>query len=170
VDLATGHETKSILCQPIRGNRGGGKVVGLIEVINKTGETAAFTDVDEEVLSNMTSQITDILFVEFQELVNINESLSAFATPILPHTVEKRRNSIKKGYEQGTASSASISAHDKYKPLGAKKELIDSKFTVGGDNKDKERQRARVTRRKSFGEELNAEIQANPELLHVRKD
>ena len=65
VDLATGHKTKSILCQPIRGNRGGGKVVGLIEVINKTGETAAFTDVDEEVLSNMTSQITDILFVEF---------------------------------------------------------------------------------------------------------
>jgi hypothetical protein len=147
-------------------------VIGVIELLNKVGESSAFTTDDEDVLSTMTSQITDVLYLEFQELVNINDSLSAFATPILPQTIEKRRNSLKKkGYEQGTASSVTISAEDKYKQLGGKKDLIDSKFSLGGgSNVDKERGRARVTRRKSFGEDLTAEIKANPELLHVRKD
>jgi hypothetical protein len=170
IDNATGLESKSILCQPIRGNRGGGRVIGVIELVNKSGETSTFSDADEEVLSTMSSQITDV-FLEYQELVNLNDTLSAFATPILPHMVEKRRNSKVKGYELGTASSASSSAQDKYKPLGGKKELIDSQFTLGGANtSEKEKGRARVTRRKSFGEDLNTEIKANPELLHVRKD
>ena len=163
------------MCQPIRGNRGGGRVIGVVELVNKVdkdGENTAFSDVDADVLSSMTGQITDVLYLEFQELVNINDSLSAFATPILPHTIEKRRNSLtKRGYEQGTASSTHINIQDQYKQLGAKKELIDSKFTVGGaSSSQKEKGRARVTRRKSFGEDLSAEIKANPELLHVRKD
>mmetsp|Transcript_17068 Transcript_17068/g.32139 ORF Transcript_17068/g.32139 Transcript_17068/m.32139 type:complete len:489 (+) Transcript_17068:121-1587(+) len=173
VDMVTGGNTKSIVVHPIRGNRGGGRVIGVIEIANKhdeAGEPSTFTDVDEELLSSLTSQITDVLHLDFQELVNINDSLSAFATPILPHTVEKRRDSLKKSYEQGTVSSESISAHDKYKPHGAKKELIDSQFNMGRDSSEKERGRARVSRRKSFGEELNAEIAANPELLHVRKE
>lgn len=163
------------MCQPIRGNRGGGRVVGVVELHNKVdkdGLSTVFTEVDADILSNMTGQIADVLYLEFQELVNINDSLAAFATPILPHTVEKRRNSFtKKGYELGTASSAHISVQDQYKQLGGKKELIDSKFSVvGASNSQKEKGRARATRRKSFGEDLSAEIKANPELLHVRKD
>jgi hypothetical protein len=173
VDIVTGHNTKTMLVHPIRANRGGGRVIGVIEAANKIGddgEPTTFTDVDEELLANMAAQITEVLHLDYQELASINDSLSAFATPILPHTVEKRRDSLKKSYEQGTASSSSISIHDKYKPLGAKKDLIDSKFNMGKDNAEKERGRARATRRRSFGEELNAEIAANPELLHVRKE
>lgn len=178
IDIATNHETRSMLCQPIRGNRGGGRVIGVVELLNKIekdGENVGFTDSDEDVLSSMTGQITDVLYLEFQELVNINDSLSSFATPIIPQIIEakQRKNSLtnKKGYEQGTASSSQVNAHDQYKQLGAKKEMIDSQFVLGGPSKSqKEKGRARVTRRKSFSEELNMEIKQNPELLHVRKD
>lgn len=174
VDAATGHTTKSMLCHPIRGNRGGGRVIGVVELVNKTGgDSTAFSDVDEDLVATMCSQITDVLYLEFKELVNINDSLSVFATPILPHDAEeKAAPSKKKGYEGGTASSTSISAHEKYRQHGGKKELIDSHFNVGGGDSSgaKERGRARMARRRSFGEELSAEIQANPELLHVRKE
>lgn len=171
VDKATGFVTKNILCQPVRANRGGGRVIGVIELKNKTGETPFFTELDEEVLVNMTSQITDVLYSEFQELVNINESLSAFATPILPTGPERRENGNKKGYELGTASSSSSNPSNNPSKFLARKDSLEGKFVVGKhDDPEKEKGRARVTRRKSFGEDLNAEIQANPELLHVRKD
>jgi hypothetical protein len=116
----------------------------------------------------MAAQITEVLYSDFQELVNINDTLSAFATPILPHSLRKKSITGAKGYQQGTSSSA-VSVQDQYKQM-SKKELIDSQFSMGkSDNREKEKGRARATRRKSFGEDLTAEIKANPELLHVRE-
>ena len=139
----------------------------MVELLNKIGDDS-FSSSDEEILAGMATQITEVLYLEFQDLVNINDSLAAFATPILPHNVEAKSSAPK--YDQGTASSMNVSAHDKYKPVGAKKELIDSGFSMGPASQQKEKERARANRRKSFGEELNLEIKANPELLHVRKD
>jgi hypothetical protein len=37
MDIKTGFRTRSILCQPIRGMRGGGAIIGVIQMLNKIG-------------------------------------------------------------------------------------------------------------------------------------
>lgn len=166
-----------MLCSPIRANRGGGRVIGVIELINKAnGEL--FDSNDEDILAQLVYQFTDDLSSEFTELLEINQSISSFATPILPSDGMMARVSgavvaEPKSYQGPTAATAN------YRNLvdSTKKFLeqrsdssSDAGFRLGVGQHQWEGENRRRERRRSFGEKLSYEIERNPELLHVRKD
>ncbi len=75
VDAQTGYKTKNILCVPIR-NRAG-RVMGVIESLNKKVPPYYFTRDDEEIISVIASLAAIALENAFsrQELINENRSL-----------------------------------------------------------------------------------------------
>mmetsp|Transcript_13374 Transcript_13374/g.20104 ORF Transcript_13374/g.20104 Transcript_13374/m.20104 type:complete len:375 (-) Transcript_13374:262-1386(-) len=168
IDKATGYRTKTILCSPLRANRGGGKVIGVIELINKNNDEL-FDSNDEELLSQMVNHITDDMASEFSELLELNSAISTFASPILPSDLA---GAAKKRYGGATGTTRAydnlVKTTKKY--LEERSESAESSpaIRLGGDSFESERERR--DRRKSFGEKLNQEIEANPELLHVRKN
>ncbi len=163
-----------MLCTPVRANRGGGKIIGVIELINKkNGEL--FNSNDEDVLGQMVNQFTDDLSAEFAELLEINHTIASFATPILPSDGMVARNSNgPKSYQGPTATTANynnlVNSTKKY--LEQRIDSSDSGgFRLGGVGQDQyEGEVRRRERRRSFGEKLSHEIEQNPELLHVRRD
>lgn len=169
MDKVTGVKTKSMLCSPLRANRGGGRVVAVVSLINKKDDQS-FDDNDEILLHQMSNNFIDEMAAEFSELLHLNDSISAFATPILPSS-DSRRPSLSnhEGHTTGTTSYRNLVDSTK-KYLEERKESSDSKgFTLG--NQDQiEKEKFKRERRKSFGEKLNQEILENPELLHVRKN
>ena len=60
MDIKTGFRTRSILCQPVRGMRGGGAIIGVIQMLNKKGGDGTFDDNDEEMLSTFTEKVADM--------------------------------------------------------------------------------------------------------------
>ena len=70
MDLKTGLKTRNILCQPVRSMRGGGPVVGVIQMLNKVGADA-FDGNDEETLASCVQSIADVLSVRFMGLMDI---------------------------------------------------------------------------------------------------
>ena len=78
LDEKTGWKTKSILCQPLRGQRGGGIVIGAVQCINKQ-DGAEFDSSDEEHLAVCCQRIADELHIQFQELLQIAEHVSGIA-------------------------------------------------------------------------------------------
>jgi hypothetical protein len=175
VDKITGYRTTTVLCTPVRANRGGGRIVGIIELVNKKNNQL-FDESDEDVLAQMVRQFTDDLSAEFSQLCEINSSIASFATPILPSDgVMGRRKDSAKRYEGPTATTANHNnlVESTKKFLEQRTDSGDSAglFRVGGDSKQRyELDRFRRERRKSFGEKLSMEIEANPELLHNRKN
>lgn len=175
VDKVTGYKTKTMLCTPVRANRGGGRIIGVIELINKhNGEL--FTSNDEDVLAQMVYQFTDDLSAEFTQLLEINHSIASFATPILPSDgmLSRVNGGVAKSYQGPTAATANyrnlVTSTKKYL-----EERVDSSdpsgFRLGNvDQSQWEGENRRRERRRSFGEKLNNEIENNPELLHVRKE
>jgi hypothetical protein len=167
-----------MLCSPIRANRGGGRVIGVIELINKSnGEL--FDSNDEDLLAQLVYQFTDDLSSEFTQLLEINHSISSFATPILPSDGMMARVSgavvaEPKTYQGPTAATAN------YRNLvDSTKKYLDQRsdssseagFRAGNVGQQQwEGENRRRERRRSFGEKLSSEIERNPELLHVRKD
>lgn len=166
-----------MLCSPIRANRGGGRVIGVIELINKSnGEL--FDSNDEDVLAQLVYQFTDDLSAEFSELLEINQSIASFATPILPSDGMMARVTSAgapepKSYQGPTAATANyrnlVDSTKKY--LEQRSDSVDpSGFRLGGVGQQQwEGENRRRERRRSFGEKLSQEIEQNPELLHVRK-
>ena len=59
IDRRTGYQTRSILSMPIK-SRGGGAVVGVVQVLNKQDQ-AAFTPADEKTLQNFAQSLGIIL-------------------------------------------------------------------------------------------------------------
>lgn len=165
-----------MLCSPIRANRGGGRVIGVIELINKAnGEL--FDSNDEDVLAQLVYQFTDDLSAEFSELLEINQNIASFATPILPSDGMMSRvigsAPEPKSYQGPTAATANyrnlVDSTKKY--LEQRSDSTDpSGFRLGAVGQQQwEGENRRRERRRSFGEKLNQEIGQNPELLHVRK-
>ena len=78
MDLKTGFKTRSILCQPVRGMRGGGAIVGVIQMLNKKGEGSGgvFDAHDEELLTTFSSRVADMLSLKFADLNNLAEKFS----------------------------------------------------------------------------------------------
>jgi hypothetical protein len=74
MDLKTGFKTRDIMCQPIRGMRGGGAIIGVIQMLNKIGGT--FDAADEEMLATFTTKVADMLSMRFMDLVNIADKFS----------------------------------------------------------------------------------------------
>ena len=80
MDLKTGFKTRSILCQPVRGMRGGGQIIGVIQMLNKKGPgtdgEGVFDAHDEELLTNFSSRVADMLSVKFADLNALAEKFS----------------------------------------------------------------------------------------------
>ena len=75
MDIKTGFKTRNIICQPVRGMRGGGPIIAVIQMLNKIGADA-FDSNDEEMLSSFTSSVADMLSMRFMDLINIAEKFS----------------------------------------------------------------------------------------------
>lgn len=75
MDVKTGFRTRNILCQPIRGMRGAGPIVGVIQMINKIGADA-FDSNDEEMLLTFVAGVADLLSAKFNNLINIAEKFA----------------------------------------------------------------------------------------------
>jgi hypothetical protein len=164
----TGIKTKTLMCSPLRANRGGGRVVAVVNLINKKDDQP-FDENDEVVLQQMSNNFIDEMAGEFTELLHLNDSISAFATPILPSAGSRRPSfSNHEGHTTGTTSYKNLVDSTK-KYLEERKESSDAKGFSQGNHEHVEKEKARRERRKSFGEKLNQEIAENPELLHVRK-
>jgi hypothetical protein len=76
MDMKTGFKTRSILCQPVRGMRGGGAIIGVIQMLNKKGGDGTFDSNDEEMLATFAGKVADMLSVRFTELINIADKFS----------------------------------------------------------------------------------------------
>ena len=78
MDVKTGFTTRSILCQPVRGMRGGGAIIGVIQMLNKRGAGAEghFDTNDEVMLTTFTERVADIMSSRFMDLINIAEKFS----------------------------------------------------------------------------------------------
>lgn len=83
MDLKTGFRTRSILCQPVRGMRGGGAIIGVIQMLNKIGGDGTFDINDEDMLFTFTGKVADILSVRFTDLINIADKFSGELTWII---------------------------------------------------------------------------------------
>lgn len=170
IDKFTGYRTKTLLCCPVRTNRGGGRVVGVLELVNKSGGLL-FDSNDEDVLSQMACNFSDEMTTEFTELLDLNNTMATFATPILPSDTA----SSKKIDRRLNVVEASTKAHQNFVDSTKKYlEQRDSMEALGGfkasaDAESKEVEGRRRERRRSFGEKLSMEIENNPELLHTRK-
>lgn len=78
MDLKTGFRTRNILCQPVRSMRGGGPIIGVIQMLNKIGEDA-FDANDEETLAVCVQSIADVLSMRFMHLMEIASRFSGHA-------------------------------------------------------------------------------------------
>ena len=80
LDEKTGWRTRNILCQPLRGQRGGGAVIGAVQCINKDPkEGTEFDASDAEHLAVCCQRIADDLHVHFQDLLHIAENVAGIA-------------------------------------------------------------------------------------------
>lgn len=77
LDEKTGWKTRNILCQPLRGQRGGGTVIGAVQCINKADGN--FDSSDEEHMAVCCQRIADDLHVQFHDLLNIAEAMSGIS-------------------------------------------------------------------------------------------
>ena len=72
--MKTGFKTKNILCQPLRGQRGGGHIIGVIQMLNKEG---GFDASDEEHMATCVQRVADDMHAQFKELVGIADHMIA---------------------------------------------------------------------------------------------
>ncbi|CAE7648015.1 PDE10A [Symbiodinium microadriaticum] len=167
MDRVTGVKTRNILCSPLRANRGGGRVVAVLNLINKKGGSN-FDDNDEIIVHQMANNFIDEMAAEFGDLLSLNDSISSFATPILPS--DGRRPSFShEGHT--TATSNYRNMVETTKKYLEERKGVESGFKIGSnDSQSQEKEKSKRERRRSFGEKLNQEIAENPELLHVRKN
>eukprot|EP00601_Ochromonadales_sp_CCMP2298_P006493 CAMPEP_0173200778 /NCGR_PEP_ID=MMETSP1141-20130122/17975_1 /TAXON_ID=483371 /ORGANISM="non described non described, Strain CCMP2298" /LENGTH=444 /DNA_ID=CAMNT_0014125807 /DNA_START=97 /DNA_END=1431 /DNA_ORIENTATION=+ len=103
MDTKTGFKTRNVLCQPVRGNRGGGSIVAVIQALNKVGADH-FDDHDEEMLSACVAKVADLLSVRFSELMNVAEKFCGQAILV---GAKGGGGTDKPGYLEQTAATSS---------------------------------------------------------------
>lgn len=81
LDFKTGFRTRNILCQPVRANRGGGHIIGVIQFLNKKNGHD-FNDNDELVIDACVAKVSDELGDKFKELLNAAELFASHAIGI----------------------------------------------------------------------------------------
>lgn len=72
VDKQTGFVTRSILCQPIRLTRNSGKILGVVEMLNKIN--GSFTMEDEALLSTCVSRVANALENSFRDVMEVTQT------------------------------------------------------------------------------------------------
>jgi hypothetical protein len=117
VDTMTGFKTKNLLCMPIRANRGGGRIIGVVQMANKLGKegkdsSIPFDDADEQILGDCVQRIADDIHLRFQELMHAAEALTGASTFIAEGSRERQ------GQNHTAATAAS---------KGAQRQVYDGK-------------------------------------------
>mmetsp|Transcript_24506 Transcript_24506/g.40856 ORF Transcript_24506/g.40856 Transcript_24506/m.40856 type:complete len:472 (+) Transcript_24506:62-1477(+) len=102
MDLKTGFKTRNILCQPVRGMRGGGNIVAVMQALNKIGADH-FDHNDEELMSTYAARIADLLTIRFNELLKVAEKFSGQA--MFVGTKGGSPDTNTPNYQQSTSSS-----------------------------------------------------------------
>lgn len=102
MDIATGFRTRNVLCQPLRSNRGGGKIIGAVQMINKAD---GFDDSDEELLTKCVQKIADDLHQRFEELLHAAELFAGLAIFV--------NSKPKRGFDAETKSSSNGRQRDR---------------------------------------------------------
>lgn len=70
LDIRTGFKTRNVLCHPLRSMRGGGQVIGVVQLLNKKS-AREFDGSDEQILGITTQKIADDLSERFKHLTNV---------------------------------------------------------------------------------------------------
>lgn len=78
LDIRTGFKTRNILCHPLRSMRGGGQVIGVVQLLNKKSDSE-FDGSDEQILSNTTQKIADDLNERFRHLTSVADKFCGSA-------------------------------------------------------------------------------------------
>ena len=66
--------TRNSICHPLRANRGGGRVIGVLEMINKLGNED-FDSTDIDIMADCARRVSDELHIRFRELLKAAELL-----------------------------------------------------------------------------------------------
>jgi hypothetical protein len=103
VDLMTGHRTSNMICAPIRAVKSGGKIVGVVQMLNKNNGSA-FDRNDEQVLAVCVERVADDIYDIFKELLRLNDSISTFGSSFFPVASESQQNTGTR-FMQATANS-----------------------------------------------------------------
>lgn len=103
VDLMTGHHTSNLICAPIRAVKSGGKIVGVVQMLNKNNGSA-FDRNDEQVLAVCVERVADDIYDIFKELLRLNDSISTFGSSFFPVASESQQNTGTR-FMQATANT-----------------------------------------------------------------
>ena len=140
-------KTRNVVCHPLRANRGGGRVIGVLEMANKlNGQDFEASDVD--ILADCARKVSDEVHIRFRELLQAAEMLQGKSELI------GERSGANHRFDAPTASSLS----GQY--LGSTKHVDPAaffmpKFSTNSQNeRDVALSREKLDRRKSFSEDL----------------
>lgn len=87
LDEKLGIVSKECLCYPLRDNKGAGKVVGVMMLVNKKD---GFDLADEDTVANVVQRIAEDLFMKFKELNEVASIMAGSATFIMHKGGESR--------------------------------------------------------------------------------
>ena len=79
LDDITGANMHNIMCHPVRANRGGGKIIGVVQMINKIKVDQEFDQHDEDALGDCVQRVCEDLDTRFRELLDAAGKLSSRA-------------------------------------------------------------------------------------------
>jgi hypothetical protein len=77
VDVVLNFKTRNVLCQPVRSHRGGGNIVGVVQMLNKLGDDETFENSDQETLELCVERVANELSEKFSNLVSLVEKFSS---------------------------------------------------------------------------------------------
>jgi hypothetical protein len=99
-DEIFGLSTKNVLCHPLRANRGGGRVIGVLEMTNKHNN-GEFDSTDVDIMADCARRVSDDLHIRFRELLQAAEMLQGKSELVTDRSVAYKR------YDAPTAASIS---------------------------------------------------------------
>jgi hypothetical protein len=95
---------KGLLCAPVKAIKAGGKIIGVMQMYNKTG-SGIFDKNDEGVLQVCVERIADDVYDVFKELLSLNDSISMFGTSFFPASESQKTPHLR--FMQSTVNSRS---------------------------------------------------------------
>lgn len=90
--------TRNVICHPLRANRGGGRVIGVLEMVNKL-EDGEFDSTDIDIMADCARRVSDELHIRFRELLKAAELLEGKCELV------GERKGIHKSYDAPTKAS-----------------------------------------------------------------
>lgn len=138
LDEKTGFRSCNCLCQPVRGNKGGGGIVAIVQMLNKLADGGvaapshaqkksttpgsasryiAFDAQDEETVALCVQRVADDLSDRFAELLLVGEHFCGCAILVRSDTVQNHEQNIfgtapAKRYLGSTAASKGHKSHE----------------------------------------------------------